>query len=212
MDATFWNQRWARNDIGFHEGRVNARLVKYFDGLSLTKNGRVFVPLCGKTVDIAWLLANGYRVAGAEYSELAIEQLFSELNVQPAISSVGALTHWSAKNIDIFIGDVFDVSREILGPVDAIYDRGALVALPDETRRRYTAHLTGISNNAPQLLITCTYDPAKRKGSPFPVSNAEVERHYGDSYELTLAESEPIPGGLKGKTPANAHVWLLRNK
>lgn len=211
MDASFWNQRWARNDIGFHEGEVNARLVKYLDHLSVAKDSRVFVPLCGKTVDIAWLLSNGYRVAGAEFSDLAIEQLFAALNIQPTISGIGDVILYSARNIDIFVGDVFDVSREILGPVDAVYDRGALVALPDETRKRYTAHLTEISDNAPQLLITCDYEQTKMKGSPFPVSNEEVEKLYGGSYELQLSESAVISGGLKGKCPARVHVWLLRS-
>jgi thiopurine S-methyltransferase len=209
MNESLWNERWEKNEIGFHEGQVNARLVRYLNYLQLAKNSRIFVPLCGKTVDIAWLLSAGYRVAGAEFSNLAIGQLFAELKIQPKISGLGEVSRNSAKHVDIFVGDVFDVSREILGAVDAIYDRGALVALPHETRRRYTAHLTEVSDNAPQLLITCDYDHEKVKGSPFPVSNEEVEELYGDTYELTLLESAEIPGGLKGICPARANAWLL---
>lgn len=64
MDVDFWHQKWAKNDIGFHEGAVNPLLVKHFPALALEQGARVFVPLCGKTLDIPWLLSSGYRVAG----------------------------------------------------------------------------------------------------------------------------------------------------
>jgi hypothetical protein len=46
----------------------------------------VFLPLCGKTLDIQWLLSRGYGVAGSELSKIAVEQLFSELGVEPNIT------------------------------------------------------------------------------------------------------------------------------
>ena len=210
MDAAFWHQKWEANEIGFHEGEANRLLVKYFNALSLAEGRRVFVPLCGKTLDIAWLLSNGFRVAGAELVESAIEQLFSELGIEPEISEVGEVKRYSAKNIDIFVGDIFAVSSEILGSVDAIYDRAALVALPEEIRRRYTGHLMEISDGTPQLLLTFEYDQSVMDGPPFSISNEEVIQHYGDRYELTLMESIAIPGGLKGKCAATENVWLLK--
>ena len=210
MDAGFWHQKWEKNEIGFHEGEANRLLVKYFNALSLAEGRRVFVPLCGKTLDIAWLLSNGFRVAGAELVESAIEQLFSELGIEPEISEVGGVKRYSAKNIDIFVGDIFAVSSEILGSVDAIYDRAALVALPEEIRRQYSGHLMDISDGTPQLLLTFEYDQSVMDGPPFSISNEEVIQHYGDRYELTLMESIAIPGGLKGKCAATENVWLLK--
>lgn len=210
MDAGFWHRKWEANEIGFHEGEANRLLVKYFNALSLADGHRVFVPLCGKTLDIAWLLSNGFRVAGAELVESAIEQLFSDLGIEPEISEVGEVKRYSAKNIDIFVGDIFAVSSEILGSVDAIYDRAALVALPEEIRRRYTGHLMEISDRTPQLLLTFEYDQSVMDGPPFSISNEEVIQHYGDRYELTLMESIAIPGGLKGKCAATENVWLLK--
>src|ERR1043165_2691472 len=115
MDQSFWYQRWEKHEIAFHQGMANPLLVKHFRELSLAKGSRVFVPLCGKTLDISWLLSQGYRVAGAELSQVAIEQLFMELGLQPDISIVGEVEQWSAKNLDICIGDIFVVSRKMLG-------------------------------------------------------------------------------------------------
>jgi thiopurine S-methyltransferase len=209
MDASFWHQRWRENKIAFHKSEANPFLVKYFKALSLGQGSRVFLPLCGKTLDIPWLLANGYRVAGAELSQIAIEQLFTELGVNPTISKVGGVDRYSASNIDIFVGDIFDVSRQMLGLVDAVYDRAALVALPEAMRDRYTAHLTEITDKAPQLLICYEYDQSAMEGPPFSISSEEVNQHYRDSYDLTLMASTTVPDGLKGTLAATEAVWRL---
>src|SRR5579863_339894 len=89
VEANFWHQRWERNEIAFHQRGANPFLIKYFNMLSLSKGSRVFVPLCGKTLDIHWLLSKGYRVAGSELSEVAVKQLFSELATEPNVKSIG---------------------------------------------------------------------------------------------------------------------------
>ena len=71
MNSSFWHQRWEKNEIGFHEDKPNPLLVKHFHELSVARGCRIFVPLCGKTLDISWLLSRDYRVAGAELSQLA---------------------------------------------------------------------------------------------------------------------------------------------
>ncbi|WP_193164429.1 thiopurine S-methyltransferase [Microbulbifer hainanensis] len=212
MEHEFWNQRWENNEIGFHEREANPALVQHFHALALAEESRIFLPLCGKTLDIGWLLEMGYRVAGAELSEIAIKQLFEELSVTPEVSDIGELKHYSASNIDIYGGDIFNLSAEILGPVDAIYDRAALVALPEPMRTRYTTHLMEITRQAPQLLIAFVYDQSLLPGPPFSVTEADVKRYYDDSYQLNLLESKAVHGGLKGKCPAEECIWLLNRE
>ncbi|TQV89413.1 thiopurine S-methyltransferase [Aliikangiella coralliicola] len=209
MDTNFWHQKWKENEIAFHQPSANPLLVKYFQKLSLAKGSRVFVPLCGKTLDMAWLLANGYRVVGSELIETAVEQLFSELGVEPKISIIGKLKHYRAKDIDILVGDFFDLSQADLGLVDAIYDRAALVALPEEMRKHYAAHLVESSNGAPQLLLCYEYDQSLMEGPPFSISGKEVSRHYQESYELEKLESAVVADGLKGLSDVKENVWLL---
>lgn len=209
MDTSFWLQKWEKNDIAFHESEANPALVKYFKELSVGKGARVFLPLCGKTLDIAWLLSKGYCVTGAELSALAIKQLFEGLGVTPKITAAGKLKRHSAKNIDIFVGDIFGLSAGTLGLVDAVYDRAALVALPEDVRKRYTAHLMNITGNSPQLLVSYEYDQGLMEGPPFSVSNEEIERHYKSVYDLNLLVTTDVPGGLKGKCAARENVWIL---
>ncbi len=216
MKHDFWHQKWEKNEIGFHLPETNPLLVKHFPALNLkpesnpNKSPCVFLPLCGKTLDIAWLLALGYRVAGAELSKAAIEDLFKQLNLTPTISNLGEITHYSAANIELFVGDIFKVTPTMLGKVDAVYDRAALVALPEDMRKAYSAHLMTLTNKAPQLLICFEYDQTKHEGPPFSISADEVKQHYQTTFDLTLLASEAMPDGLKGKYPANEHVWWLK--
>lgn len=212
MDKPFWHQKWESNEIAFHCSEANPLLVKYFDKLSLAKGARVFLPLCGKSLDIPWLLSNGFRAVGAELCRIAVEQLFSELGVEPKISRVESVDHYSAKDIDIFVGDIFDLSREMLGPVDAVYDRAALVALPADMRNRYTAQVTAITDEAPQILICYEYDQSLMEGPPFSINGEEINQRYGEMYHLDLMATQKVPDGLKGIRAVNETVWLLTDK
>lgn len=210
MDAKFWHERWASNEIGFHKSDANPLLVQYFDKLSLAKGSRVFLPLCGKTLDIGWLLSRGYQVAGAELSAVAIKQLFAELDVTPTITKVGALDHYHAPQLDLFVGDMFHLTPELLGPVDAVYDRAAIVALPRDMRARYAAHLMTLTAHAPQLLISFEYDQQVMEGPPFSVTTEEIQQHYSKRYDISILTSLDVPGGLKGRCPATERVYVLR--
>lgn len=212
MEHDFWRQRWAANQIGFHEKDGNKLLLRHFDAIELPEGARYFVPLCGKTGDIAKLLIKGYRVVGVELVEDAIRQLFDELGVAPEITDVGLFKSYSAEDIEIFVGDVFALTAEILGPVDAVYDRAALVAFPAEMRKRYTAHLAEITNRARQMLITFEYDQSDMDGPPFNVHEDEVIDHYASGYDIELVRRKVIPQGLKGEVAANETVWLLTPK
>ena len=209
MERDFWLTRWQDNQIAFHEGEPNSLLVTHFAALGIPVGRRIFVPLCGKSQDMHWLCDQGYRVVGAELSRLAVEQFFAELGVTPVVSLAGRLERFEAGCVILFVGDIFDLDRETLGLVDAVYDRAALVALPTPLRERYAAHLVGLSGAAPQMLLTFEYDQTGQSGPPFSVLEPEVREHYSPAYRLDRVETRDVPGGLKGICPAQESVWLL---
>lgn len=214
MEVDFWHQRWQSNQIGFHESKPHGLLLAHFQTLGLTKGKIIFLPLCGKSLDMHWLLAEGYRIVGVELSQIAVEQLFKAMNILPTIATVQSFRRYSAPeahglDIEIFVGNFFDLTSTILGEVDAIYDRAALVALPDAMRERYTQHLMAISHVAQQLLICIEYDQTQASGPPFSVNAALVHDYYAKNYHLTRLETSAIAGGLKGKVPATEVAWRL---
>lgn len=210
MDANFWLERWQNNQIGFHEAQPNPMLVNHFKQLNLSIGSCVFVPLCGKTLDIAWLLSQGNKVVGAELSQLAIEQLFNELGVKPKISEIGKFKLYSHQNIDIYVGDIFDLTADLLGQIDAIYDRAAMVALPEQMRILYAKHMMAITNNAPILQICFEYDQSQMSGPPFSVTNEELHNHYAQTYKITQLDSANVENVTPKISSAVENVWVLK--
>ncbi|MCE2574254.1 thiopurine S-methyltransferase [Komagataeibacter sp. FNDCR2] len=209
MNETFWREKWQRNEIGFHEDQPNPLLTRHLPTLGLPEGARIFLPLCGKSLDIHWLLEQGFEVAGIELSELAVEQLFAELGLTPRISEVGVLRCYEADGLCIFVGNILDLTQAELGSVDAVYDRAALVALPENMRGPYASHLMSITNAAPALLVCLEYDQSCRPGPPFSVDDAEVRQYYDDMFHLTCIEKPKLVGGLKGVCPASEIVWIM---
>ncbi len=204
MERDDWLGVWERGDIRFHRPDPNPLMVAHLPGLGLAPGARLFLPLCGKSVDIGWLRAQGFRVAGAELSRLAVEQLFDSLGETPDIAEAGALRRFSARDLTIHQGDIFDLSAAQLGPVDAVYDRAALIALPGALRPRYAAHLAALTGGAPQLLLTITRPDDRGQGPPYSVGEAEVRRLYGETHAI-----RPVATGDSAHWPFREEVWLL---
>lgn len=193
MDPEFWKTRWAEGRIGFHEGAPNAFLVRHHAKLATTP--RVLVPLCGKAEDLAYLAATGHEVVGVELVEDAVKAFFAEHALDAEVSRVDGFVRYAAPSITIYVGDIFATNRALLGPLDAIWDRAALIALPDDRRRRYVDHLcTLVPKGGRVLLVTLEYPLGSADGPPFSVEEAEVRALF-DHCEIELLGEGPDPRG-----------------
>ena len=210
MKKEIWLERWEKGQTGFHNDEVNPLFTKHFQELELPLSSRIFVPLCGKTLDIGWLLSKGFCVVGVELSEIAVKELFQELGEEPYIIQEGEHKHYHAENIDIYVGDFFALTPAMVGNVDAIYDRAAIVALPKEMREDYTKHMLTLAKDTPQLMTTVVYDQSLMNNSPFSVDKNELERLYGDHYTITQLDEMIVEGGLKQVKDITEYVWLLK--
>lgn len=212
MDADYWKKKWSENNIGFHQGSVNRHLRQHIDCLALSPGKRIFLPLCGKTRDIGWLHQGGLHVVGIELEQVAVEQLFKELNVMPDVHDLGRLLRYSTDRLDIFVGDIFSLSAELCGEIDAVYDRAALVALPPKMRERYARHLASITHHARQLLITFVYDQSKMNGPPFSVGRSELQQRYAEYFIIDQLQSLPLDAGFEDLNEVEEISWFLHPK
>lgn len=192
MEPEFWHERWRQGQIGFHEGRPNAFLARHLELIGAGE--RVLVPLCGKAHDLAFLAYNGRAVLGVELSRVAVEAFFAEHEHSPTITRVGPFERWTDEPIDIVVGDFFDLGPELLdelGGVQALYDRAAIVALPEALRRRYVASLRALMPaGARGLVVTFEYPQELMSGPPFSVTEEELRALYA-GLEVTHLESAP---------------------
>jgi len=192
MEPDFWRQRWREGRIGFHLADTHPALPRYWPSLELTAESTVFVPLCGKTRDMAWLASQGHAVTGVELVGDAIAAFFEAEGLTPASEPVGELIRHHAGPYTLFEGDLFALTPDMLGKVSAIYDRAALVALPPDMRQRYAHHLDTLAPQAGQLLICLEYDTSRFDGPPFCVDAEAVESLYGASRSHNLSR-RPVP-------------------
>jgi thiopurine S-methyltransferase len=187
MDSNFWHERWQRGETGWHLPQVHPLLEQSWLRLAIPRGARVLLPLCGKSEDMAWLADQGYRVVGVELSAAAAEAFFTEHDSIPDIDAAGGFRRFRSGTIEILCGDFFDLEAELLGAIDAVYDRGALVALPPAMREKYVGQLrTVIPTPLPGLLITLDYPQQQMDGPPFAVSQADVGRYFGATHTIRL--------------------------
>jgi thiopurine S-methyltransferase len=187
MEKEFWLERWKKEEIGFHQNETNPYLSQYWQGLHLAPGGKVFVPLCGKSLDMLWLRKQGHAVLGIELSPLAVESFFKENGYALQHATRHPFECYEADDIRILCGDFFNLKKEDMAQVGAVYDRASLVALPPAMRERYARHLVSILPAATQiLLITFDYPQAEMSGPPFAVSVDEVAALYRDHAEVRL--------------------------
>ncbi|KQR18238.1 MULTISPECIES: thiopurine S-methyltransferase [Xanthomonas] len=193
MDTNFWLQRWQDGQTGFHQDEVMPLLQKHWPALQLPHAARVLVPLCGKTLDLHWLAAQGHRVLGVELSPLAVTQFFDEANLHPQRHTSSAGEHFVAGPIEIICGDAFALDASVLADCTAVYDRAALVALPADLRWRYLettyARLPAACRG---LLITLDYPQAEKAGPPFAVDAAEVQTLFQAQWQVQQLEQRDI--------------------
>ncbi len=186
MEADFWHDKWASNQIGFHEPEPHPMLVQWWPQLGLAADCRVFVPLCGKSNDLAWLRARGCDVVGVEISEIAVAAFFAEQGLEPARREQGALDVYHAHGYTLYCGDFFALDRGLLGDIDAVYDRAALIALPQAMRAAYAEHLCALAPaGTGMLLVTVGYDEDVVRPPPFVVTDDEVAALYAGDWRVT---------------------------
>jgi thiopurine S-methyltransferase len=187
MNTDHWLESWKQNKIGFHQHEINGYLSSFWKQLNLEGQSRVFVPLCGKSLDLLWLRQQGHHVLGIEISAIAIRDFFVENKLSFNHRQQNDLQIWEADQLTILQDDFFNLTANQLLEVEGVFDRAALVALPIQLRQKYVQHLKNIlSKKASILLIAFEYDQSKMEGPPFAVHEAEIHELYGDSYEIKL--------------------------
>jgi thiopurine S-methyltransferase len=185
MQPEFWHERWSQGHIGFHQPATERFLGEYWTQATAARRGHVFVPLCGKSLDLLWLRDRGYHVTGVELSDIAVQAFFLENGIAARRRVTPAFDVYEAANLELLRGDFFDLTAARLDPVAAVYDRAALISWSPELRAPYVEHMTALTPaGATTLLITLEYRQAKMPGPPFSVDRHEVVRLYSRDHEV----------------------------
>lgn len=208
MEASFWHNKWDLQQIGFHQPQINELLVKYWAHLAVESTAEVFVPLCGKSLDMCYLAEQGHNVIGCELSKTAVEDFFSDNQLPVSSRPVGEHQHYSTEQISLIQGDIFTLPANTTQQITAFYDRAALIAWPEEMRQQYATKLAElIPAGVKGLLITLDYDQDALNGPPFAVSPTWIEEYLAQHFDIELLECADVLA--ENPRFVNKHVpWL----
>lgn len=218
MTPDFWHQRWQRGEIGWHNAEINPCLEQHWPRLGAPPGCPVFVPLCGKSRDLLWLAGEGYRVIGNELSPIAIDAFLAEHGLAATRTQTLPFTQVVADEIELLVGDFFDLQPQHLAGVGAGYDRGSLIALPPALRPRYAERLASLlPAGTPMLLITLDYDQSRMDGPPFSVSHTEVMGLFGPAFAVESIAAVDVLAGhprfvTRGVTALTERVYRLQRR
>ena len=187
-----WHDFWARQqNPGFHEASVNHYLEAYLPGFQLQSGDTVFLPLCGKAVDMLWLQQQGFQVIGVELSEVAVRAFFDESGLDYEVEKLGELTLYRGEGISLYQGNFIHLNAAQLSACKLVYDRAAIVAIEGENRQLYSQRMLKIiPPDIPMLVIALRYDQDRMQGPPFSVPNHEIEDLYGAHFRVRVLEDQ----------------------
>lgn len=215
MEHAFWLERWQKGEIGFHRDVYHAALDAHWDKLGAPAQSTVFVPLCGKSLDMEWLARRGHRVIGVELSDIAIDAFFESQGLKPTERQAGDFLVKSAGPYEIWCGDIFTLPQSALESVAAVYDRASMVAFEPAMQPRYAQWLASSLGQAPILLVALDFDQSEMSGPPFSVPEARIDELFAGSFAIErLSRNDALdangPLRKRGLTGLSETVHLLR--
>jgi thiopurine S-methyltransferase len=204
MSNQRWKAKWKADDIAFHQHEIHPHLIRFWPQLALATGTTVLVPLCGKSLDLGWLHQQGHRVIGVELSHIAIAAYFAERGLLPQRQRLGRFQRYWAGTLELWCGDLFDLRREDLGEVAAVYDCAALTALPAASRGHYVRQLSSLLGVGGQMLLLTT-ESADEPAEVVPAATDQASSAaMAEVGSITMAETAPAATAQADACPADA--------
>lgn len=214
MERDFWLERWRTGATGWHQADAHPFLAKHGEWLlGGAARARVFVPLCGASLDMLWLRRASAAVVGIDLAADAFRRFYDGAGLEPTIDRTCLFERWHADDVELLAGDFFDADATVLGTFGAVYDRAALFALPPAMRERYAAHMAALCAPGTRVLqVTFDYRQSEMNGPPFAVTGDELQRLYGDAFTLERAERVDVLDAnanmrARGVTALHEEAW-----
>ncbi|MGD9668459.1 MAG: thiopurine S-methyltransferase [Hyphomicrobiaceae bacterium] len=218
MERNFWLERWEKGETGWHRDDVHPELIEHWSTLDLPQRSRVLVPLCGASLDMAWLASQGHEVIGVELSQSALEQFLARHRVRHIVMDENGFRTYLGGRYQLWCGDFFALPAEVFASADAVYDRASLIALPPDMRKRYAATLGDrLTPGSRILLIALDYDANEMNGPPFPVPDDEIRALFDDRFDIIEIKAVDVLKGnaglrQRGLTELTETTYVLTRK
>lgn len=215
MHADFWQQCWDQGQARFHLRCTNPNLPHYWPHELFAPGDTIFVPLCGKSVDLLWFAEQGWNVLAIELIETAVQAFFTENNLSYSCVQQGDFVEYVSGSIRVLCGDFFKLSAADLADCRGFYDRAALVSWQGEGQAQYASHLARIlPAGCHGLMLVVDYEQEQMPGPPFAISTAAMQALLGHECSISQLGQRDIlryePGfKARGVTRMDEHIYAV---
>lgn len=177
-------------------GLVPPELVEMVEGPDALPPGRALDLGCGTGTQTIYLARKGWTVIGVDYTDRALEtarRKAADAQVAPT---------WVRGNVarldELGIGAEFGL----------LLDYGCFHGLSDSEREAYAAGVTALAAPGAVFLLNA-FAPGRRGPAPRGANREEIERRFGDAWEVVRARRVdwlPLPGPLRNAHPTTYHL------
>lgn len=223
--------KWDENRLGWHEDDLHDALKNYGEilipGLNSNESicsspQRVFVPLCGKSVDMAYLAKSSavLEVVGVDGVYKALDSFRQEhptlgmADTQLEKSGDRELIS-SCKKVKLICTDFFGlVPSRTEGKFDVIFDRASLVAINPSLREEYVKILNSLLKDQGKILLVAikrvSGTEKDKEGPPFSIPQEEVIRLFASEWNVTCLEHEGETKRNEGADMISSYYMITR--
>ena len=187
MEKNFWLDIWNKGMIGFHASEYHPKLIEHLSKFTLKDKPHTFVPLCGKSLDMLYLVEQGHHVTAVEICPIAVESFFKENSIEFTKEENDHHACYRSEKLTIYCGDYFTLNKNYIGHIDFVYDRASNIALPYKMRTEYYKKMAELTSTDSQfLIINFEHDNENVPGPPFSVKSDEIITHYQNLFECDV--------------------------
>jgi thiopurine S-methyltransferase len=136
------------------------------------------------------LADDGYHVIGVELSKIAIEAYFEARKVKPSREKRGRFIIWRERNVEIWCGDIFDLTKKELGDIRMLYDCASLTAFSPDSRPHYVEHFHEKLSQQSKILLMTTESPDEHQSNSALSIDPEVRTLYEMNYDIQLLHGQ----------------------
>eukprot|EP00545_Synedropsis_sp_CCMP1620_P011415 CAMPEP_0119004320 /NCGR_PEP_ID=MMETSP1176-20130426/1073_1 /TAXON_ID=265551 /ORGANISM="Synedropsis recta cf, Strain CCMP1620" /LENGTH=623 /DNA_ID=CAMNT_0006956011 /DNA_START=74 /DNA_END=1945 /DNA_ORIENTATION=+ len=218
-DPSFWINYWETDTVTWQAPVTSPWLEKYMDKFVGQKQRTVFVHLCGKSLDMKSLLEHGHKVVGADCSGIACVDFFTENNIPdyarevvPHPDGKHVIRHKSTSvSIALYEGDIFDLTTEIVGKIDRVLDRAALVILhPSMIEDHYLPLLMRLMRPGGKILLASVSELPFPKAPPHVYEAPQIEgilQQYFSKIKMLEVHRYRVNAGFVSEP-----IYILKSK
>lgn len=193
-----WKNCWEKDITPWHKTELNPMVEKYLDKLTGKKEGvKLFLPLCGKALELLYLSMKGHSVVGVEFSAKAVKEFFEENKISYSTTTVSEMTLYenNEKRIKIYCGDFFkfcDISEK---DFDGVWDRGSLEAIDQSMREEYASIMKSVVRTGAGYVVEIS--DRTSGGPPFNVPVDDIKKIFSLKTEPEEIDFQPPTPFLK---------------